>query len=234
MLVDNLFFYYENYIKFLWGYQETQKLLRVEDRENKDNMTVQKYVYEVNISNQQLYKIENFEMDPQGSELVVIEIIINYEGPKKFEMMIFQENRFGVVKLLTPISQALEYEYDKENNQINSITFLNHPEVNLKYLSINALQDVFFRYYYFENGDEFFVAKDLADINLVMSKLDDELKQSILNAPPYLDQVTRMSYRRVNPDKPIYVEWQPRKKYTLKQLDKIVKEVKGQYKTGFQ
>lgn len=205
MKVNNLYFTVDHHknVSFFWLNHETKRLLDVYSGKNIEYTKEFKIVEEIKIPSGKLFQMEDFEMDPEGSELIVIPIKFNDNKIKPYEIMIFQEDRNHNIQMLTSLSEILMKQFSLRDVDIEDPVFINHPTINLKYISEKAAIDINkakynIRSYLSINGE------DLKKLFTTSSTVSQRGMSDIMRLQIYTELYERIKRERINFDNPTY------------------------------
>lgn len=154
MIVNNLFVYGDEFMNFFWIDSQTGKPLSVYESLSlaTDEQGIpfsRKIVLQILLPSN-FFKVVNFEMDPEGSQLILLPI--SSPDKKVYEVIILQEDSNEIMKVLTPVSEKLknlhEIETDIMNRPIMDYPkFINHPSINLKHVSETGIKNIYKNFY---------------------------------------------------------------------------------------
>lgn len=208
MLVNKLFFFFKTFTDFFWGIPETGKTVDVYENPNQEETKSRKIVAEIDPleqgSGKRLFKVNDFEMDPQGSELIIVPIILKHGISNDPEVMIFQEDAFGNMKLLTSIPEILQKSYGPMTAKVEKFIFLNYPSINLKYVSEKGLQNLYLGLNLLKNF-RMYSAETLKKIFIEPDEPSSVIRGRVLSNFEYTSELKRSQRERLDFEHPTYL-----------------------------
>jgi len=189
MLVNNLFIDYSNDVADpFWIEADSGIPVRVVEITDM-NMTYRLKTIQEKKLPSNFFKVSDFEMDPNGSELILLPFKINF---RDHEVMILQENSNGIMKVVTPLSEKLKQSYAQFDFDFDYPKFIQHPSVNLKLVSVPGIANIY---------QNVLMATDLhqpsgesiAEMFVSVPKMSAQDKKSALSNVDYGRQIKRHS-----------------------------------------